>query len=375
MNVGTFASGIGIIVFALSLYVLWQIRQIILLLFTAVVIANAINVLVKKFQGWRIKRGYAIVLSLLAIAATLVSFFLLIVPAFIDQFKQLAKLVPKGLEEAIDWINTLKERLSPDLVASLPDVNELSQQLQPLVRQLLGGGLTFFYSSLGTIVSTLFLLILTLMLLADPKPYRQGFIRLFPSFYRRRVDEILVLCDSALQGWLIGIFFNMMVITIFSFLGLVLLGIPSPLAQALLAGILTFIPNVGPAISVLVPMAIALLEAPWKSLAVLILYFLIQQLETNVLTPLVMAQQVSLLPAITLLSQLLFASGFGFLGLFLALPLTVVLQVWFQEVLLKDILDRWDNQKETLEIINNMNVELEVISGSEHNSSPLDRDD
>jgi predicted PurR-regulated permease PerM len=167
----------------------------------------------------------------------------------------------------------------------------------------------------------------------------------------------------------------MMVITIFSFLGLVLLGIPSPLAQALLAGILTFIPNVGPAISVLVPMAIALLEAPWKSLAVLILYFLIQQLETNVLTPLVMAQQVSLLPAITLLSQLLFASGFGFLGLFLALPLTVVLQVWFQEVLLKDILDRWDNQKETLEIINNMNVELEVISGSEHNSSPLDRDD
>ena len=125
--------------------------------------------------------------------------------------------------------------------------------------------------------------------------------------------------------------------------GLFVLGIPLPLAQAALAGILTFIPNVGPVLSVIPPMAIALLDAPWKSLAVLGLYVGIQQLETNVLTPIVMAQQVSLLPAVTLLSQVFFATFFGLLGLVLALPLTVVAQIWLKEVLIKDNLDNWGN--------------------------------
>jgi predicted PurR-regulated permease PerM len=135
----------------------------------------------------------------------------------------------------------------------------------------------------------------------------------------------------------------MCVITVLSLIGLLILGIPLALAQAMLAGLLTFIPNVGPTLSVISPMAIALIEAPWKSLAVLILYIAIQQVESNLLTPIVMAQQVSLLPAVTLLAQLFFATFFGFLGLFLALPLTVVGQVWLKEVLIKDILDRWDD--------------------------------
>jgi predicted PurR-regulated permease PerM len=134
----------------------------------------------------------------------------------------------------------------------------------------------------------------------------------------------------------------MFVIASLSFVGLLFLRVPLALAQAALAGILTFIPNIGPALSVIPPIAIALLDTPWKALAVLILYILIQQVESNLLTPYVMAQQVSLLPAITLLAQVFFATFFGFLGLFLALPLTVVAQVWLKEVLVKDILDQWN---------------------------------
>lgn len=94
-------------------------------------------------------------------------------------------------------------------------------------------------------------------------------------------------------------------------------------------------------LSCIPPVILALVDAPWKALAVLVLYFLIQQTETNVLTPLVMKQQVSLLPAVTLLAQATFAIFFGFIGLFLALPLTVVSQVWIEEVLIKDILSNW----------------------------------
>lgn len=338
---------ISFLALAIAVYIMWQIRQLLLLLFTAVVLANALNILVKKFQKWGIKRGYAVLLAVLLFLTSLISFFWLIVPSFVEQFQELIVRVPEGIQQLNLWIYDLAYRLNlREYLPNLGDlVNQLIQQLQPILAggwAFLGGGLTFLNTFSGILLNLLLVFILTLMLLANPRPYRQGFIRLFPSFYRRRVDEILVLCDLALQGWLTGILFNMLVITILSFIGLLILRIPLAFAQAMLTGILTFIPNVGPTLSVLSPMTIALLDGPWKSLAVLIVYVIIQQVESNLLTPLVMAQQVSLLPAVTLLAQVFFATFFGFLGLLIALPLTVIGQVWIKEVLIKDILDCWE---------------------------------
>ena len=342
MNLG---SWIGFVVFFLCLYILWQIKQLVLLLFTAVIFANSLNILVKKWQKLGVRRSYAVLFSILIIFTILIGFFWLIVPSFVAQFEELALLIPQGVDKLLTWLDFIYSRLDPELIPLLPDSRELREQLQPLLNQILGGGFVFFRNSLGVLLNMLLLLVLTIMLLVDPASYRQGFIRLFPSFYRHRIDEILALCDEALQGWLIGILFNMVVIAICSFIGLLVLGIPLALAQAVLAGVLTFIPNLGPTLSVIFPMTIGLIEAPWKPLAVLILYIFIQQIESNFLTPLVMAKQVSLLPAITLLSQVFFTTFFGFLGLFLALPLTVVGQVWFKEVLVKDVLDRWKKTK------------------------------
>ncbi|MEM6610738.1 MAG: AI-2E family transporter [Cyanobacteria bacterium P01_C01_bin.72] len=339
MNFGTW---IGLVVFFISLYVLWQIKQLLLLLFTAIVLATSLNILVKNFQGRGIKRFNAVLLSMLLLIVVIISCLWIVVPPFVDQFQDLTKLIPLGIERLDIWIDVLSERLDPRIINLLPDTNDLNRQLQPLINQFLGGGLTIFYNSLGVLLGTLLLLAITLMLLADPLTYRQGFKRLFPAFYRRRVEEILDLCTKGLEGWLVGILFNMVVIALLSFIGLLILRIPLALSQAILAGVMTFIPNLGPTLSVISPMAIALIEAPWKSLAVLILYIIIQQVESNLLTPIVMAQQVALLPAITLLSQLFFATFFGFLGLFLSLPLTVVGQIWFKEVIIKDVLDNWD---------------------------------
>jgi predicted PurR-regulated permease PerM len=332
---------IGVVVFIVALYILWQIRQVLLLIFAAIILANALNILVKRFSRSGMKRPFAVGLSILLLVAVMVGFFWVIVPPFTSQFSQLSRLVPRGIEQLGDWLDSLQAELPPELIEYIPDIDQLIRQLPPLVNQLLGGGLTFFSSSLGVLLNLLLVLVLTLMLLADPKPYRNGFIRLFPSFYRHRVDEILQDCEVSLQGWLVGILFNMVLIGILSFIGLMILGIPLALAQASLAGILTFIPNIGPALSVIPPIAIALLEDPWKAIAVIILYVVIQQVESNFLTPLVMAQQVSLLPAVTLLAQVFFATFFGFLGLLLALPLTVVAQVWLKEVFIEDILDQW----------------------------------
>ena len=341
-----FSTWIGIVIFFISLYVLWQIRQLLLLIFTAVVIATSLNALVQRLCQRGFQRGYAVLLSIILLVSVLTGFFLIIVPPFIAQFQELALLFPQGIEILRTWIDLLLSNLDSELISYLPDIEQLTEQLQPIINQLLEGGLNFFYGSFGVLLSILLLLVLTLMLLADPIPYRKGFIRLFPAFYRQRVDQILVLCNEALQGWLGGILFNMCAIAILSFISLSALGIPLALAQAVLAGILTFIPNLGPTFSVIPPMAIALIDHPFKSLLVLITYAIIQQLESNILTPLVMAQQVSLLPAITLLAQIFFATFFGFLGLFIALPLTVVGQIWFKEVVIKDILDNWEAPSE-----------------------------
>lgn len=336
---------VGLAIFLVALYILWQVRQLLLIIFTAVLVATALNIIVRRLQRSGAKRGYAVLLALLIVLVILAGFGWIIVPPFSEQIQELVQLVPQGIEQLTSWLEFLEDRLDPRVLELFPDLEQLSQQIQPIIERLLGGGLTIFSSSLGILLNTLLVLVLTLMILADPDPYRRGFVRLFPSFYRRRVDKILLECDTALQGWLSGILFNMVVISVLSFVGLTALGIPLALSQALVAGLLTFIPNIGPTLSVIPPIAIALLEDPWKALAVLILYIIIQQIESNLLTPLVMAQQVSLLPAVTLLAQVFFATFFGFLGLFLALPLTVVGQVWLKEVLLEDILDNWGKPK------------------------------
>jgi predicted PurR-regulated permease PerM len=346
-----FGQWLGIVVIGICLYVMWQIRQILLLLFAAIVLANALNLLVVRLQKWGIKRSYAVTLSGVLLIVVLVGLISSLVPPFVNEFEQLVQLVPQGIDESITEIEYLVNRLDPELIQALPTLEQIGEQLQPLVNQIAGQGLGFFYSFLGIPLSLVFLLVLTFMLLADPLPYRQGFIRLFPSFYRRRVDEILVLCDRTLKQWLAGIAFNMLAIAVLSFIGLLILRIPLALSQATIAGVFTFIPTIGPALSVVPPMAIALLDEPWKAIAVLIFYIVIQQVESQILTRLIIKHYISLFPAITLLSQLFFATVFGFLGLFLSFPLIIVGQVWIKEVLIKDVLDRWGDDRSRKSLI------------------------
>ena len=334
---------IGVLALAIALYILWQIRNVLLLIFAAIVVAVALNTLARQMQKLHVARSLSILAAILFLLALMTGVVLIIVPPFADQFQQLTSLVPKGIDRVNLWSDQLRNLAPPFLVPYLPDFDTLIEQSQPFFQRMLSGSVAVFSGTLGAALNILLVLVLTLMLLANPPLYRQTFIRLFPAFYRRRIDFILDRCEAALRGWLIGILVNMSIIGIFSGIGLWILQVPLPLANGILAGLLTFIPNIGPALSVVPPMAIALLDAPWKAIAVLVVYFFVQQLETNLLTPYVMAHQVSLLPAVTLMSQVFFATFFGFLGLLLALPLTVVAQVWLHEILVKDVLDKWEH--------------------------------
>ncbi|MEH2010844.1 AI-2E family transporter [Nostoc sp.] len=340
---------IGLIAIVLSLYILWEIREVLLLVFAAVVLATTLNRLAKRFQRSGMKRGFAVLLSVAIFFAGIVGFFWLIVPPFAQQFQELTYRVPQGFGRFNSWLDGLRTRIPTELIPYIPDLNSLIQQAQPIANRVLGNSFAFVSGSLEIVLKVLLVLVLTGMTLANPVAYRKVFVRLFPSFYRRRVEGILEQCEVSLGGWVIGALIAMGVVGLMSVIGLSVLGVKAALALGVLAGFLNLIPNLGPTLSVVPAMAIALLDEPWKAVAVLILYFFIQQIESNFITPIVMAHQVSLLPAVTLISQLFFVTFFGFLGLFLALPLTVVAKIWVQEVLIKDVLDQWGNnhRKET----------------------------
>lgn len=350
----------GFIVCLGCFYILWQLKEFILLLLTAVILATALNVLVSKLQNLShflaqkfqqprlaIGRSAAVFAALFLVGSVIWLALTIVIPPFIGQFQILFEKLNSGIYQIDDWVEVqitqIEQSFNIQVSEQFADVSRLLDQIPQLVNEVVNRGWTFFSDSLKVLLNVLLLFVLTMMFLADPQPYRRGFIRLFPSFYRRRIDEILTLCDEDLRGWVAGIMFNMLFIGLMSYGGLLILGLSLALPQAILAGLLTFIPNIGPALSVIPPIMIALLEEPWKVWAVLILYFGIQQVEGNVLTPWVMARQVSLLPAMTLLAQVLFAVSLqlGFLGLFLALPLTVIAQVLVREILVKDILDPW----------------------------------
>lgn len=361
-----FSNFVGTIALLLAIYVLWQIRFILLLAFAAVALATAINYLVEFLMKLGIKkRGLSILLSLFLLLLISVGFIVLIVPPFIDQVQQSLYLLPKAVDQIGVWLTWLQERVPEQLVGEIQKLENVTRNLPSVATQLIGNFYGIFSGSLGAILNILLVTVVTIMLLTAPRPYVRLFLAFFPSFYRRRAAQILLKCEKALVGWTKGILFNMLVITLLSWLGLSILGVQLSLANALLAGLFTFIPNLGPVLSCIPPIILALLDAPWKALAVLILYILIQQAESNVLTPLVMKQQVSLLPAITLLSQATFAVFFGFIGLFLALPLTVVAQVWLEEILIKDILSDWGKGKSTSKLAKQKDLQHQLSPSSD----------
>jgi predicted PurR-regulated permease PerM len=343
MNLAQWFGLLTIVVFAV---VLWQLRQLLLLVFTAVILATALNKAVRQLQKFNLPRGLAVAITTGLTVAILAGFSWLVVPPFSEQFPRLIEYVPKGLEELRSYLDEFVT-LFPNL--PLQDINiveNFSKNLQPITTELVRQVFDFFSNSLEIVLSVLLVLILTLMFLIEPFKYRQGFIALFPDFYRQRMDEILTRCEIGIGGWLIGVLAKVAFVSILSAIALLALQVPLPIANALLAGVLGLIPQLGSALSFIPPIAIALLDSPWKAIAVFVLYVLIQQLEGSVLIPLVMQEQAALLPAVTLVSQVAFTLFFGFLGLLLSLPLLVVAQVFIQEILIKDVLDRWKSQSE-----------------------------
>jgi len=326
-----FGQWITFVCLMICLYIFWQIRDIALLTFAAIICGIVLNRMVRFLQRWTASRKIAVAVSVGMMSLVVGIFTVIIVPPFSQQLRELIDLAPQVTNQLQQWLQGL-ENIGPISLENFHAVDSISNQLRNFNWEMVVNRFfTLFSNTLSLTLNLLLVIVITIMMLLNPPPYRRLFVKVFPASIRRQVDHVLDECEEAIAGWFIGILFNMGVIALLSTVGLWILGVPLALASGLLAGLLAFIPNMGPVLSVIPPAAIALLDAPWKAIAVVVLYIIIQQLESNLLTPLVMKKQVSLLPAVTLLSQVVFAVFFGFLGLLLALPLTLTIQQWLDE--------------------------------------------
>jgi predicted PurR-regulated permease PerM len=271
-----------------------------------------------------------------------------VVPPFLQQFQELLRQLPAAAELAVRLLHQGMDASSRMLYGR--QALEWLQQTW----QAPGGGsglnegllrLLGLAGNLGSgLVQLLFVLAVSVMICVQPEAYREVAVLLAPSFYRRRLRQVLLLCGEALSSWMEGVLISSLCVALLAGVGLSLLGVKLVVANALLAGLLNIIPNIGPTLSTIFPMSVALLDSPWKALAVLGLYVVVQHLESYLITPSVMHRQVKLLPGLTLVAQFLFTVLFGPLGLLLALPLAVCLQVVIREVLIHDVLDPWSRQ-------------------------------
>ncbi len=222
--------------------------------------------------------------------------------------------------------------------ALLPDLSQVQQSAaqsgSALISPLMRGVNWFIWGLTGLLV----IFFVGMYSAGDPKLYRDGLIKLFPKPARGRVHEILNRLYDVLQRWLVGRMFSMTLTGILTGIGLWVLGVPLAGTLALLAAILTFIPNIGPLIAAIPQVLLALNVGTDTALYVVGYCIFLETLESYIVTPLVERHEVSLPPILTIAAQLLMGVAFGVVGVMMAAPLVVVSMVIVQAIYIRDTL-------------------------------------
>jgi predicted PurR-regulated permease PerM len=253
-------------------------------------------------------------------------------PQLVPQFEELATQVPRGLGEARRWFESspVGQRMSTEL----PDLGEAAPSPETMVQstgQFVGAG----FSALADF---LILVIVAVFLAASPQRYAGGAVKLLPSRHRSRGAEVLAAMGGALRRWLLARAALMLFVTLLMGTGLLLLGVPLALPLAILAGLFSFVPYVGPALAVIPALAVGLLKSPMHALYVAALYLGVQMLESYVVEPIVEARAISLPPAMIIGAQVISAVWLGSIGVLVATPLLVVVVVAVQILYQRDVL-------------------------------------
>ncbi len=344
---------VGIVTFVILLiWILTYIFDVILLLFAGVLLAVFLRGLADLTRRYtKLSEGLSVLLVSFLLLVILGGAIALLAPSVAEQVRHLRDELPRSAQQASAYISQFG--WGKTLIEQMPSTDDIKQNVDASsVVSRVGG---YFSSTVGALGNFFIVILLAIYLATEPKFYANGLTKLFPKGIRPRVYEVLSAIGETLSWWLIGKVASMIFIGLLTWIGLWILGVPLSLTLGLIAGLLSFIPNFGPIFSAVPAILLGFIDSPINALYVLILFVIVQIVESNVVTPLIERRTVELPPALTILAQLALGVLIGGLGLVLATPLLAVIMVLVQMVYVQDVLGDRDVEAEQ----NNMGEEGE----------------
>jgi predicted PurR-regulated permease PerM len=361
------AAALSVAVVAVAVGI-WEASTVLFTVFLGILTGLAISSGVDLLARVRIPRALGALIVVVAVAGVLTLVGALMAPVLSEQGREIRSRLPEALHQLQSWVSreggslraitgrfsaaSLPQATPPhDSVGSrhadstgtprAPSSGPASQEPTAPTGQGLVGIASYLFGFVGStveiVVYVLLALFIALYIASDPELYHRGLMHLFPHRARARAGDVLTQIALVLRKWLVTQLIAMVTLAVVWAIALSVLKVKAALALAVIAGILEFVPTIGPTMAVVPALAMALLDSPGKALSVLIVYLVIQGLEANVLVPLLMKGRIQLPPALTIVAQALMTLAFGFLGLMVAVPLLAAAMVPIKLLYVEDV--------------------------------------
>jgi predicted PurR-regulated permease PerM len=314
---------------------LWQIMNALLFAFIGILLAvlwRGLAGLICRFLPIPIR--WALLIVAIFVLALFISFMWFAGPRVNEQLGQLIQKLPSS-------IGNLKQTLQNYAWGQY-----LLEHVVPL--QLSAGqGISLFShvtgaaTTLATVLADMLVVLFTAIYFAiNPDVYVRGILSLVPEDRADRIREVFDASARMLQYWLLGQAVAMVTVGTLVAVGLWLAGVPLAFLLGVIAGLLDFVPYLGPIAAAIPGILIGLTESPTTAVYAMLVYLIVQQLENHLIVPLVQRETVWLPPALVILAVVMFGLLFGVLGLLVATPLTAVAVVWVKMLYVQDILGK-----------------------------------
>jgi predicted PurR-regulated permease PerM len=355
--------------FYITLQLLWVGRSVVLLTFLGVLFGLALTAGVDRLAAWRMPRGLGAVLIVLAFLGLLAGLGAVTAPSITGQLRELKTQLPEAIGKIQRWVEEQQsgvkqmlepvdtERAAPDGAPAREDQRQDQKQRdgnqaadeqgksevvlgQGIAEHIRGVGKHFFSvfsSTLAALGGLILILFVAIFVAIDAQTYHDGLMHLFPHDMRGRAGEVLTATAVMLRRWLLAQFISMMAVGALTTVVLLFLGIDAAVALGIIAGILEFIPIAGPIMASVPAIAMGFLDGPERAVYVALAYVVIQQLEANLLYPLIMKKGLEIPPVLTIVAQGVMSLVFGFIGLLVAVPMLAAAIVPIKMLYVRDV--------------------------------------
>jgi len=324
-----------VIVALLFISLVYYAFDVLLLFFGGILLAIFLRGLADLTRRYtKLSEGLSVLLVSLLLLIILGGAIALLAPSVAEQVRHLRDELPRSAQQVSAYISQFG--WGRTILEQMPSTDEIVQKIDTSSLLSRVGG--YFSSTVGALGNFFIVILLAIYLAIEPQFYADGFTKLFPFNRRGRVREVLNETGDTLSWWLIGKAASMLFIGLLTWVGLYILGVPLSLTLGLIAGLLSFIPNFGPILSAVPAILLGFIDSPINALYVLILFIIVQIIESNVVTPMIERRTVELPPALTIVTQLTLGALIGGLGLVLATPLLAVVMVLVKMLYIEDVL-------------------------------------